>query len=158
MKEKNGKTVYIKIQWRLALAKFDELLVSIPVERVAVSSLDGGTAKMAGMLNVLPGHAVSYCIFKLSSSHVQVVNADRSSLSNTKSDRSSLNATHISSVGGGVGSTLNSANVCSSALAFFCPTLAGNFIFKERSDTPVPRKSLNLIPALSTAYKKMIFN
>lgn len=134
----------------------DELLVSIPVDSVASSFVDGaaitaGIFNVSGTFNVLPGQAVSYCSFRLSNSHVHVVNAERSSLSSTKSDRSSLNATQISSVGGGAGSTLNSANVCSNALAFFWPTLAGNFIFIERADTPVPRKSLNFIPALSTA-------
>lgn len=50
--------------------------------------------------------------------------------------------------------TLNSINACSKAFAFFCPTFAGSFIFCERNDTPVPRSSLNLIPALSTAYRE----
>lgn len=130
----------------------------MPKEIGVASSLEGGTAKTDGIFSVFPGHAVSYWSFKLSNSHVHVVKAARSSLSNTKSDRSSLNATQISSVGGGAGSTLNSINACSNVFAFFWPTLAGSFIFIERGDTPVPRKSLNLIPltALSTAYKILV--
>lgn len=50
--------------------------------------------------------------------------------------------------------TLNSCIACSNALAFFCPTFAGNFIRCERTETPVPRRSVNLIPALSTACKQ----
>uniref|UniRef100_A0A182M4H3 Uncharacterized protein n=1 Tax=Anopheles culicifacies TaxID=139723 RepID=A0A182M4H3_9DIPT len=87
--------------------------------------------------------------FQISKLHV--ANAVRSSHSSTMSDRSSLNATQISSIGGGFGSTLNSCSACSSALAFFWPTLAGSFIFCDLSDTPVPRRSVNLMPALSTA-------
>lgn len=106
---------------------------------------------------------------------MQVANACRNSLNNTKSDRSSLYATQISSVAGGAESivwknglsirtfyceaiftipNLNSARACSKVLTFFCPTLAGNFIFCDLADTPVPRNSLNLIPALSTAFDK----
>lgn len=96
-----------------------ELRVSMPVDNVIASSDDGGTAKIGGIDNVLPGQAVSYWSLRLSSSQVHVVRAARSSLRSTKSERSSLNPTQISSVGGGVGSTLNSNKVCSNAFAFF---------------------------------------
>lgn len=91
--------------------------VSTPV--VNESSCVGGTARTAGIESVLPGQAVSYCNFRLSNSQVHVVKAARNSLSNTKSDRSSLNALQISSVGGGAGSTLNSTRACSRAFTFF---------------------------------------
>lgn len=129
----------------------------MPKDMVVDSSLDAGTDKTDGIFNVFPGHAVSYWSFRLSNSHVHVVSAARSSLSRTRSERNSLNATQISSVGGGAGSTLNSTNACSNAFAFFWPTLVGNFIFIDRGDTPVPRKSVNFIPlpALSTAFFRM---
>lgn len=49
----------------------------------------------------LPGHADSYWCLRLSNSYVQVLKACRNSLRSTKSERSSLNALQISSVGGG---------------------------------------------------------
>lgn len=117
-------------------------------------SADGCVTSIAGMLSVFPGHADSYWCLRLSNSNVHVANAERSSLNKTKSERSSLNATQISSVGGGAGSNLYSSNACSNAFAFFWPTFAGSFIFCDRADMPVPRKSLNLMPALSMACEK----
>nr|CAD7448924.1 unnamed protein product [Timema bartmani] len=45
---------------------------------------------------------------------------------------------------------------CSIALVFFWPTLAGSFILCERNDTPLDLKSENLIPAVSTACRKVL--
>lgn len=76
-----------------------------PTTSIILSAgLTSSVARTAGIFNVFPGHNTSYWCFKLSSSKLHVDRAVLNSQRSTMSERSSLNAVQISSVGGGAGS------------------------------------------------------